>query len=46
MQLEPCVLLGWRNGYLNTIPPEDPSHIQTPNPETILDVKKGMLKGA
>jgi hypothetical protein len=28
------------------VPPGDPSHIQTPNAETIVDAKKCLLKGA
>jgi hypothetical protein len=26
----------WRKGYLETAPPEDPSHIESPNPDTIV----------
>jgi hypothetical protein len=26
--------------------PRDPSHLQTPNPDTIADVKKHLLRGA
>jgi hypothetical protein len=29
-----------------TVLPGDPSHIQLPNPDTIVDAKKCMLKGA
>ena len=36
----------WRKGHPETAPPGDPSHIQTPNPETIADAKKCLLKGA
>jgi hypothetical protein len=28
------------------IPPGDPSHIQSPNPDTIADAKKCLLTGA
>ena len=28
-----------------TTPPGDPSHMQTPNPDTIADVKKCLLTG-
>jgi hypothetical protein len=30
-------------GHLETTPPGDPSHIQTPNPDTIVDAKKYLL---
>jgi hypothetical protein len=29
-----------------TCPPGDPSHIQSPNPDTIVDVNKYLLTGA
>ena len=33
-------------GYPETVPPGDPSYIQTPNPDTISDAKKCLLTGA
>jgi hypothetical protein len=36
----------WRKGQLETVPPGNPSHIQSPNPDTIADDKKFMLTGA
>jgi hypothetical protein len=36
----------WRKGHLVTVPPEDSSHIQFPNPDTIVDAKKCLQKGA
>jgi hypothetical protein len=30
----------WRKGYPKTAPPGDPSHIVSPNPDTILVIKK------
>ena len=36
----------WRKGHPETAPPGDPSHIQTPNPDTIVDAKKCLLTGA
>jgi hypothetical protein len=36
----------WRKGHPETVPPGDSSHIQLPNPDTIVDAKKCMLKGA
>jgi hypothetical protein len=36
----------WKKGHPETVPVEDSSHIQTPNPETIVDGKKYMLSGA
>jgi hypothetical protein len=33
-------------GKAETTPSVDPSHIQSPNPDTIVDAKKGMLTGA
>jgi hypothetical protein len=33
----------WRNDYPRTAPPGDSSHIQPPNPDTIVDGKKGLL---
>jgi hypothetical protein len=35
-----------KKGHPETAPPGDPSHIQTPNPDTIVDVKKYVLTGA
>jgi hypothetical protein len=35
-----------RKGHPETAPPGDPSHIQTPNPDTIVDAKKCLLTGA
>jgi hypothetical protein len=32
-------------GHPETVPPRDPSHIQLPNPDTIVDAKC-LLKGA
>jgi hypothetical protein len=34
----------WRKGHPETASPRDPSHIQTPNPDTILDARKYLLK--
>ena len=36
----------WRKGYLETVPAGNSSHIHLPNPDTIVDAKKCMLKGA
>jgi hypothetical protein len=33
-------------GYPETAPPWDPSHIQKPNPDIIVDAKKCLLTGA
>ena len=30
----------WREGHPETVPPGDPSHIQTPNPDTFEALKK------
>jgi len=35
-----------RKGHPETAPPGDPPHIQSPNPVTIVDVKKYLLTGA
>jgi hypothetical protein len=35
-----------RKGYPETAPPLDPSHLQTPNPNTIADAKKCLLTEA
>jgi hypothetical protein len=35
-----------RKGHPETAPPEDPSHLQTPNPVSIADAKKHLLTGA
>ena len=35
-----------RKGHPETAPPGDPSHMQTPNPDTIADAKKCLLTGA
>jgi hypothetical protein len=35
-----------RKGHPETFPPEDPSHMQTPNPDTIADATKCLLTGA
>jgi hypothetical protein len=34
-----------RTGHLEIAPPEDPSHIQSPNPESIVDARKCLLTG-
>jgi hypothetical protein len=34
------------DGYLGTVPPGDPSHIQSPKPNTTVDATKCLLKGA
>jgi hypothetical protein len=36
----------WRKGHPETAPLEDPPHIQSPNPDTIVDAKKCLLTGA
>jgi hypothetical protein len=36
----------WRKGHPETAPPGDPSHIQLPNPGTIVDDKKCLMTGA
>jgi hypothetical protein len=36
----------WRNDHPETAPPGDPSHIQSPNSDTIVDARKCMLTGA
>ena len=35
-----------RKGHPVTVPPGDPSHIQSPNPDTVVDAEKCMLTGA
>jgi hypothetical protein len=35
-----------RKGHPVTVPPGDPSHIQPPNPDTIVDANKCLLTGA
>jgi hypothetical protein len=35
-----------RKGHPETAPPRNPSHLQTPNPDTIADAKKCLLTGA
>jgi hypothetical protein len=35
-----------KEGHPETIAPRDPYHLQTPNPNTIADAKKGLLTGA
>jgi hypothetical protein len=35
-----------RKGHPETSPPGDPSYIQSPNPDTIVDAKQYMLTGA
>jgi hypothetical protein len=35
----------WRKDNPETSPPEDPSHMQIPNPDTIADAKKCLLTG-
>ena len=37
---------GWRKGHPETAPPRDPSHLQTPNLDTIADAKKHLVTGA
>jgi len=32
-----------RESHPETVPPGDPSHTQTPNPDTIADAKKSLL---
>jgi hypothetical protein len=36
----------WRKGHPVIVPPGDPSHIQFPNPDTIVDANKCLLTGA
>jgi hypothetical protein len=36
----------WRNDHPETGPPGDPSHMQSPNPDTIVDANKCLLTGA
>jgi hypothetical protein len=36
----------WRNDHPATDSPEDPSHLQSPNPDTIVDANKCLLTGA
>jgi hypothetical protein len=36
----------WRKGHAETAPPGDPSHMQTPNLDTVADAKKYLLTGA
>ena len=36
----------WRKGHPETAPPGDPPHIQSPNPDTVVNAKKCMLTGA
>jgi hypothetical protein len=38
--------LDWRKGYPETAPPGDPSHIQSPNPDTIVEANKCLLTRA
>ena len=38
--------VGETEGYPETVPPGDPSHIQLPNPGTIVDANKCLLTGA
>jgi hypothetical protein len=33
----------WSRDHLETAPPGDPSHIQSPNPDTIVDANKDLL---
>jgi hypothetical protein len=33
----------WRKGHTKTVPPGDPSHIQPPNPDAIVDAWKCLL---
>jgi hypothetical protein len=33
-------------GFQDTSPPGDPSHIQTPNPDAVVDARKCLLTGA
>jgi hypothetical protein len=35
----------WRNDHPKTTPPGDPSYIQPPNPDTVVDANKSLLKG-
>ena len=35
-----------RNDNLETHSPENPSHLQSPNPDTVVDANKYLLKGA
>ena len=35
-----------KKGHPETAPPRDPSHLQTPTPDTIADDKKHLLTGA
>ena len=35
-----------RKGHPETVPPGDPSHIQSPNPDAIVHAQKCMLTGA
>jgi hypothetical protein len=35
-----------KRGHSETAPPGDPSHTQTPNPDTFADAKKSLLTGA
>jgi hypothetical protein len=35
-----------KKGHPETVPPGDSSHLQLPNPDTIVDAKKCMLKGS
>jgi hypothetical protein len=36
----------WRKGHPETAPPRDPSHIQLPNPDTIVESNKCLMTGA
>jgi hypothetical protein len=36
----------WRNDHPETVPLGDPFHIQSPNPDTIVDANKCLLTGA
>jgi hypothetical protein len=36
----------WRKGHPETAPSKDSSHIQSPNPDTIVDAKKCLLTEA
>ena len=35
----------WRKSHPEITPPRDPSHLQTPNPDTIDEAKKHLLTG-
>jgi hypothetical protein len=36
----------WRNDHLETESPEDPPHLQSPNPDSVVDANKCLLTGA